>query len=366
MTVPADIDEELNEAAEELDLVNRNLRSTIDRLRKDLIKAKDQTSFMGEKLYEAMMDSAAAARFDPVVAPPKDKRRKGEEYGISVVSDWQLGKITKSYSSEVCEERIKQYTEKVIEITEIQRKDHPIKEHHVFMLGDMIEGELIFPGQSHLIDSSLFQQVAIDFPRIAKYMIQRLLETHDKVVVHTVWGNHGYLGGRSRKDMHPESNADNFAYVYLKNLFEHEPRVEFRVSREWYNTADLGDGLKFLLLHGNNIRGYNGLPWYGYYKKILGWEILRHRGLLGDPARVDEDEDTVVIAEGGFDYALTGHFHTPTSMYFNTVRVWVNGSTESHNAYAAEQLASMGEPSQYLLFAKPGKGITAEYLITLE
>jgi hypothetical protein len=52
-------------------------------------------------------------------------------------------------------------------------------------------------------------------------------------------------------------------------------------------------------------------------------------------------------------------------MYVNDVRLWVNGSTESYNTYALEQLASMGRPCQWLLFAKPGAGVTAEYLVNL-
>ena len=67
-----------------------------------------------------------------------------------------------------------------------------------------------------------------------------------------------------------------------------------------------------------------------------------------------------------FTHAVAGHYHTPTSLYINDVRVWVNGSTESYNSYAQEQLASMGRPSQFCLFVKPDKGVTAEYLVNLE
>ena len=67
-----------------------------------------------------------------------------------------------------------------------------------------------------------------------------------------------------------------------------------------------------------------------------------------------------------FDHAAFGHFHTPTSGYLNDIRWWANGSTESHNTYAQEQMASMGRPSQWLLYAKPGFGITSEYLLQLD
>ena len=113
--------------------------------------------------------------------------------------------------------------------------------------------------------------------------------------------------------------------------------------------ADLGERCKFFLFHGDQVRGFGGFPWYGFGKKILGWKALAANGLMED-----------------FTHAVAGHYHTPTSLYINDVRVWVNGSTESYNSYAQEQLASMGRPSQFCLFVKPDKGVTAEYLVNLE
>lgn len=350
------LDQVADDRIDELEIVNKQLRRSNERLQKELIKAKDHRAYMAQRAYEAVIDAASSAPPLDITPPKKDKRRKGEEYAISVVGDWQLGKITKSYNSEMCETRIREYTEKVVEISGVQRADHPVKDIHVFFLGDMVEGELIFPGQAHLIDSSLFQQTVIDFPRIAKYMIARYAEEFENVYVHTVPGNHGYLGGRQRKEMHWESNADNFAYYYLKYEFSHVDNVHFNISHTWYNVADLGEGMEMLLLHGNNIKGYNGLPYYGFLKKIYGWRALERRGGRGNKKPLME----------GFDSAFVGHFHTPTRLYFNTIPVWINGSTESHNAFAQEQLASMGDPCQYLLFAKPGRGITAEYLVQLD
>ena len=43
----------------------------------------------------------------------------------------------------------------------------------------------------------------------------------------------------------------------------------------------------------------------------------------------------------------------------------LKAAAESYNTYALEQLASMGRPCQWLLFAKPGAGVTAEYLVKL-
>ena len=78
----------------------------------------------------------------------------------------------------------------------------------VLALGDIVEGELIFPGQSHLIDSSLYRQVTVDGPRIMHTFFSILLENFKEVEVYWVIGNHGALGGRSRRDYNPETNAD--------------------------------------------------------------------------------------------------------------------------------------------------------------
>ena len=167
-------------------------------------------------------------------------------------------------------------------------------------------------------------------------------------------GNHGSLGGRARKDYHPDSNADRMLGKIMSMIYRDEKRMTWTIpdstgDNHWFDIADVGEGCKFFVWHGDNVRGHSGFPWYGFGKKLLGWKALASRGLMPD-----------------FDYAIAGHFHTPTTMYVNDVRLWVNGSTESYNTYALEQLASMGRPCQWLLFAKPGSGVTAEYLVKLK
>ena len=262
-----------------------------------------------------------------------------------MLSDWQLGKRTPSYSSEICEERVALLREKVDELVEIQRADHPVKHLHLFLLGDMIEGELIFPGQAYEIDSSLYRQVTVDGPRILGDTVRWAQSRFPNVTVHAVPGNHGHIGGRSRREMHPESNGDRMLYQITSQLV---PDVDWRIAEKWWHVADLGERCRFLLLHGDQVRGYNGIPWYGWMRKVMAWSSLNR-----------------IWPDMTFDHVAAGHFHTPVSLYLNSRRIWINASTESHNPYALEQLAAAGEPAQWLLFVKPGRGVTAEYLVSL-
>ena len=331
------------------------LKKVIEKQRKSIDRLKDKKLDLIEAMNFAIESNLAELNLRPVKPPTKSKRKtKHEEICVPLLSDIQLAKITPTYSTEVAEERVVRYAHKIVELTKIQRANHKIDKCVVLALGDIVEGELIFPGQAHLIDSSLYSQVTVDGPRILHKFFNILLQNFDKVECHWVIGNHGALGGRSRKDMHPETNADAMLGNIVQRIFADEPRLTFHLAykkgeKAWYTVADLGKKCRFFMFHGDQVRGFAGFPWYGFGKKIQGWKTLAAQGLMED-----------------FDYAVAGHFHTPNTQYINDIRFWCNGSTESYNTFAQEQLASMGRPCQYTLFVKPDKGVTAEYLVNLE
>jgi hypothetical protein len=250
----------------------------------------------------------------------------------------------------VCEKRVARYADKVRSLAAIQRADHPVREAHVWLLGDLVEGELIFPGQSHRIDASLYRQVAVDGPRILGSFLRSMLDTFERVHVTAVIGNHGAIGGPARRESHPETNADTMLYRIVEQIVR-DPRLTWNIAdpsgeRGWYAVDAIGN-FRTLLFHGDQIRGgFAGFPWYGLAKKVWGWQ-----GALAEP----------------FDYAALGHWHQPVSTVLNKIGIWVNGSTESDNTYAVEQLAASGRPCQWLLFVDPDKGRqTAEYRVWLD
>lgn len=343
----ADFQDSLNEASTVDDL-----RSTIARLSRQLQKAKDRGEELVEAVYRAARDASSGLTIPPVAAPKKDSRKKGEQVAVAVLSDWQLGKQTPGYSSEICEERIERYADKLETIVGMHREAIPIKTLKVYLLGDIVEGEMIFPGQAHLIDSSLYQQMTVDGPRILCNFLRRALTMFESVHVVGVIGNHGSLGGRARKDYNGESNADRMLYNICRQIMGGEKRLSWYVpwekdERAWYAVDRIGDH-GFLLAHGDQIRGggFGGFPFYGLAKKTWGWAV----------GGVPEE----------FNEVLIGHWHQPTRVTLNTITARVNGSTESHNTYAQEQLAAVGRPSQWLLMVHPKHGVSAEYCVYLD
>lgn len=333
---------------EQLQKANERLRKENNRLYKTVDTEKDRTERLLAAMQTAISSGLEDLKFEKIEKPERDPRRIKEEVAVAVLADWQLAKVTSSYNTKIAEKRIEQYGDDVIKITNIQRADHPVRKLQVWALGDIVEGELIFEGQSHLTDASLYRQVTVDGPRIMGNFLRKMLENFDEVKVHWVIGNHGRLGGRAHKEYNPETNADRMLGRIMSLIFANEPRISWSIPEgledSWYDIANIG-GYRTLLIHGDQIPG--GLQTQnGMQKKVLGWKA----GALPE----------------SFNDVYLGHYHHPMLWTFNDVYVRVSGSPESDNGFARKIMASVSQASQPLMFVLPGVGPTAEYRVRLK
>lgn len=300
-------------------------------------------------VYEAAYSAFSEFEMPPVKQKNLPSAGKAmSETAVAVFADWQLGKITPSYSSDVLAERIELYTEKLIEITNIQRAHHNVDNLHVWFLGDIVEGEEIFPGQSHLIDSGLYRQVGVNGPEIIVSFLRTALENFKHVHVTGVIGNHGAVGGRARKQHDPETNMDRLLYKIVEHIFRNEPRISFNIpdgkgERNFYAVDSIGS-YNSLLIHGDQMPAPTS--YYGYYKKVMGWK---------DGAIPEH-----------FDDVFMGHYHQQFKMTIGSGLLRISGSPESHNTYAQEYFSSMSRPCQHLMYVHPENGVTSEYSIWLD
>lgn len=332
-------------------------RQAHGRTLRKLEKAQASKEELVQAVFDAARDALEALDIPKVPKPPTaDKRKKDTEIAVPLISDLQLAKVTHwdgvvQYDTDICEQRMETYANKIIELTEIQRSDHPIKKATCVFLGDIVEGEDIFPGQHWLIDAGLYRQITVDGPRICVNFLRKLLTTFDEVEVFWVDGNHGRIGRRGVMD--PETNGDRMLGEIVRMALENEPRITFNwrthkrsTEKNWYQIVKVGNW-QALAIHGDQIRGHSGFPWYGLGKKVNGWAS----GSIKE----------------SFTDVLMGHWHQIASIPLNTRTVFVNGSTESYNTFAQENLAAMSDPAQWLLFVHPDKGrVTAEYKVWLD
>lgn len=348
-----DIEEDVQESSISSmvsDSRNEFLRSENKRLAKLVEKHKNVQHETSVAAYQAAFDVFSNFELPKIKQPniKNSNKHKTPETAVAVFADWQMGKVTPDYNTDVLEQRIEQYTEKLIEITEIQRMDHNVDDLHVWLLGDIVEGEEIFAGQSHLIDSGLYRQVGINGPRILGKFFTTALENFKRVHVVGIIGNHGAVGGKMRKQHDPETNMDRLLYKIMDHMFEKEDRITFNIpdgagERNWYAIDNVGN-YSSLLIHGDQLP--SPTSYHGYFKKIMGWK---------DGAIPEH-----------FDDVFMGHYHQQFKMTIGTTTLRISGSPESHNTYAQEYFSSMSRPSQHLMYVHPEHGITSEYSIWLD
>lgn len=287
---------------------------------------------------------------EPLVVrePPAQPKRNHAEEAVLHICDTHFGKRTMTYGMAIAEERIVQVGERTQQLTELRRANAKIDHLHLYLGGDMGEGEgEIFPGQSHEIDADVIAQSCRERPRIISELVFSLLQTFKQITIAGVPGNHGRTARAAAK----RNNFDNWFYDVLRLMVDKHLRPKDRQRISWNLPIDRPNGQEWwahdivanrwgcLLIHGDQIRGSLGMPWYGIGKKAYGWI------------------DTVPHS---WNYLFLGHFHTLCRTEMNGRTVLANGTTESANAYAAEQLAAGGEPLQRLCFFDERHGLISD------
>ena len=304
-----------------------------------------------EAAVTAALTPPPSLKFPP--APAKQGAKPSEEVAFMHLSDTQLGKETATYNSEVGCRRILDFFHKCIRLTEIRRNGATIKEVHLALGGDMIEGETIFGHQPHLIDQCVYDQACATAPTVIVEGILLLLANFERVKVVCVPGNHGRSGDKHGTN-HPRSNWDNVVYSTVKAMLLGPPsaprkdpelkRLEIVLADDFFVVDRIYDwGL--LVVHGDQINGGGGgFPLAGTVKKMVGWSDA---------------------LDSAWDYMYFGHFHTYQSGTLNHRQWYCNGTTECGNLFAQEKLAATGPASQRLQFFSREYGVIADMQVYL-
>jgi len=325
----------------------KELRTALMRLQKKLIQSKQRVDDLVEATHNAAYGAQLTMGAISPVPAPKILSVKGKpEVALWHMTDWQGAKKTPSYNSEIMRDRVLQFAEKAVRITEIQRKDHPVDDVVIMFGGDMVEGLFNFPSQAFEIDATLFEQY-VNVSRLCVDVVRYALANYKKVTVVPEWGNHGRIG--SKRDNVPRSdNFDRMCYELARQLLAGEKRLSWQECPEDIQRVEIGN-YRALLIHGDEV-GRNGFASPG--------AIVQHANRWRSGSYNWEFRDVYI-----------GHYHTHAewAMANGLGAVYQTGSTESENRYASVNLAASATPSQRLHFVDPVKGrVTAAYKVWLD
>lgn len=275
---------------------------------------------------------------------PERKPKNNKEIVVLNLNDIHIGR----YPRELLQKKADYLVSSALEIVEIQRGKATIDELVINMVGDIVDGDGIFPNQPyeqkfHLMD----QMFSIGLPVISG-MINELSNHFKKVTLNCVYGNHG----RVSKFTDPELNFDLIFYNILKLATQNNTRLNWNISRKWYMIAKISK-FGFLLTHGHFIKTWLNIPFYGIKEKGMRWQ-----GSLSREETVMINKEWVKIKKEYWDFIVMGHFHTSLYFRWNNWRCILGGTWLDSDDFAESVLGLDSATEQTLFAVHEKRGIT--------
>ncbi len=280
---------------------------------------------------------------------------------LYLVSDTHIGRRTATFNLEAAGQRLRAMSEKVVTI--LQKRFPEISKVTVALLGDIVEGEGVYPTQTHLLDfinpkhlQSVFptlSQTTFLEPTTAGVILQTylaasvilqdvILPLHQagfEIAVETCVGNHGRLG----KYLHPLSNADFACYLFLQEMCRRLSKVTVRVSGSEFHLCHIQEH-PVLLCHGTGIPIYQRVPYYGAERRARDWHAIE---VFGDRLAA----------------VCLGHFHTAFFLP-GPPPVLCNGTLVTDDLYPVRKLGNKGVNVFWLVVATKENPVSALWQIT--
>lgn len=293
---------------------------------------------------------------EPVPSPEKlvfsEDLEKSIEAAVLLISDTHIGEIVSAaetggisqYDFATFQYRAQYLAEVVIDILKNKLTGYNISELVIPMLGDMVSGII----HDELVESA--EDTVIEWVTggalIFAQLLQELAQEYN-IFCPCVVGNHGRMTQKIRFKRR-YVNWDYVFYTMLSVMLKDQPNIRFEIPESFYTLQTI-EGFNFLFLHGDNIRSWQGIPWYG---------IQRANDRMSE---LLNSKDKII------DYVIMGHFHNLGILdRVHGGQLILNGSFIGANEYSIGSLFRSNQPKQLLFGVHPRKGKTFSYDINLK
>ena len=258
---------------------------------------------------------------------------------VVVVGDCHVGRRTKTYDVQAFRDSVAMLKKNVAEVKAIQNRGIVFDRMHIFMVGDIVDGEEVYRGQAYEQDAITIDEmidVALDeFVGFVDYFADNRRFGTGNITIWCVHGNHGRANRRGSE----MANWDRMFYKLLRQSVGDV--AEVHIADDWYLIAQVR-GWQYMLLHGDCIRMYQAIPVYGIQRNVARW-------LTG------------AITER-FDVVVMGHFHTVIDCWVNDIRVLVNGTMLPDDRYT--QKMALKPITKYWVFGVSNdSAVTWQWLV---
>jgi len=282
-----------------------------------------------------------AEALPPAQPPKKVAVTKGisKEELVMLISDSHAGEVVhpkqlsgiNEYNFDIACHRWQQYVNTTIDIAIGKMKGYYFSKLHALFLGDMVSGiiheELLRAAPGNIMEWT------VNYAHVLAQGIRELAQYFDEIEVVGIIGNHGRTEKKpSFKDKYV--NYDYFLYLFVKAFLSLQKNVTCSVPMSFYASHEIC-GHQCLLLHGDNIKSYQGVPWYGINRAV--------------------DQFYALLNSSGnqIKYVFLGHFHTDGTLLKPYGRIFLNGSIKGTDEYSVGRMFTGSNPTQTLLSFHP-------------
>ena len=318
----------------------------VDRKYKMIVREES----ISDRMIRVLKDEARALpKVDLVWEPPSQKVT--QETAVLLFSDPHIGEIVDKdvvcgfgeYNFAMFNKRLKFLAESMQSIVVRKLKGYKIDKLCIFGLGDMVSGRI----HEELIENSediIFQIMNGAF--VTAQFVLELAQMFPEVEIDGVLGNHGRLIKRKYYKKR-YTNWDFVFYQFLAMFLANNPRIKCNFPKSFFIVKKVR-GWTFLLIHGDNIRGWMGIPWYGIERMMwkLG-DLLKDKGI-------------------NINYRVLGHFHNTGELDRAFGELVINGSMIGGTEYSLMSMGEFNRPTQLFFGVHTEIGMTWRYPLRLD
>lgn len=332
-----------------LDRENRRLRAEVSDLRERYDRSLTEND-LEDRIIERV--TSRVPSLPPCGVPTYRPRNPGRsESVVALVSDYHIGERVdleatggiNAYDFDVFRRRWQYHVDSVGGICLGKLTGYDFPELRIVGLGDMVSGiihdELVETSDTTLIDW------LIDGSDTIARGIRQLAAEFPTVRVDWLFGNHGRVTQKPRYKNRFVNYDHLMGHIVSLRLADLE-NVTFTNHRSFWALLDV-QGHNVLALHGDNIKGWGGLPSYGINRAVANLSAL----LNSQKQR--------------FDTVCIGHFHQTGLIERTDCDIVLNGSAIGANEYSLGALFAGGKPRQMLFGMHPERGRTWTYAVDL-
>lgn len=310
------------------------------------------TAIAGEKSLRAFLESLATNTAKKFQAPPPYKSqppRKTETHESLVIlfSDWHAPELISKdgtrgfneYNRVIASQRAKRVVDSALSIKHrLETSGWRFGELVVALNGDMVPGT-IHEAERHTDSANIVCSV-YGTAWILAQALRDLAAQFPAVRVECVSGNHGRLPDAKRmQQKDPLRNWDTLVYLFARSFLNGVANIEWDIPNSYSVLYDV-QGWTFGQMHGHDIKGWAGIPFYGIERSTRNQNALE------------------ASRQKTIHYWLISHFHSQSALPQASGEVFVNGSLCGGTEYSVNGIGKSDRPNQLMFGVHPEHGVT--------